>query len=159
MCRTKGGASNVGDALPYVSASYKLTISASYRVKSPIVLDLNGDGIATTDKNSGAYFDHDGNGFAEQTGWINNQDGLLVRDLNNNGKIDNGGELFGSETLLQNGQKAANGYLALAELDSNADKRIDSADTAYTTLKIWQDANGDGINSIRCANFLIYRMC
>jgi hypothetical protein len=114
---------------------------------SPIVLDLNGDGITTTDKLSGAYFDHDGNGFAEQTGWINAQDGLLVRDLNNNGKIDNGGELFGSETVLANGQKAANGYLALAELDSNADKRIDSADAAYATLKIWQDANGDGIST------------
>jgi hypothetical protein len=117
------------------------------KTKSPIVLDLNGDGISTTDKMSGAYFDHDSNGFAEQTGWINAQDGLLVRDLNNNDKIDNGGELFGSETLLANGQKAANGYLALAELDSNADKRIDSADAAYTTLKIWQDANGDGIST------------
>jgi hypothetical protein len=55
--------------------------------------------------------------------------------------------LFGSETLLLNGQKAANGYLALAELDSNADNRISSADAAYTTLKIWQDANGDGIST------------
>jgi Ca2+-binding RTX toxin-like protein len=117
------------------------------KTKSPIVLDLNSDGITTTDKLSGAYFDHDGNNFAEQTGWINNQDGLLVRDLNNNGKIDNGGELFGSETLLQNGQKAANGYLALAELDSNADKKIDSQDAAFTTLQIWQDANGDGRSS------------
>jgi hypothetical protein len=114
---------------------------------SPIVLDLNGDGITTTDKLSGAYFDHDGNGFAEQTGWINAQDSLLVRDLNNNDKIDNGGELFGSETLLANGQKAANGYLALAELDSNADKKIDAQDAAYTTLKIWQDTNGDGIST------------
>lgn len=115
--------------------------------RSPIVLDLNGDGIATTNLKGSAYFDHDGNGFAEQTGWINNQDGLLVRDLNNNGKIDNGGELFGSETLLANGQKAANGYLALAELDGNGDKRINSDDAGYTTLKIWQDANGDGQSS------------
>jgi trimeric autotransporter adhesin len=112
--------------------------------KSPIILDLNNNGILTTDQNSGAYFDHDHNGFAEQTGWINNQDGLLIRDLNNNSTIDNGGELFGSETLLQNGQKAANGYLALAELDSNQDKIINAQDAAFNTLKIWQDLNSDG---------------
>ncbi len=117
------------------------------KIISPIVLDLNGDGIATTNLNNGVYFDHDGNGLAERTAWINGQDGLLVRDLNSNGKIDNGGELFGSETLLLSGEKAANGYLALAELDENADKQIDSQDAAYTTLKIWQDANGDGKSS------------
>lgn len=115
--------------------------------RSPIVLDLNGDGIATTSLKTWINFDHDGNGFAEQTGWINAQDGFLVLDRNNNGTIDNGGELFGSETLLQNGQKAANGYLALAELDSNGDRKIDVDDAAYTTLNIWQDLNSDGQSS------------
>jgi hypothetical protein len=101
----------------------KKEVKTAEVTKSPIVLDLNGDGITTTSLTASIFFDHDSNGFAEQTGWVNSQDGLLVRDLNNNGQIDNGHELFGSETLLLNGQKAANGYLALAELDSNADKR------------------------------------
>ncbi|WP_349617383.1 calcium-binding protein [Azotobacter salinestris] len=116
----------------------------SSTTKSPIALDLNGDGITTTGLQGGAYFDHDGNGFSEQTGWINDNDGLLVRDLDGNGTIDNGRELFGSETVLANGQKAANGYEALAELDSNHDGQIDQQDTAYTTLKIWKDIDGDG---------------
>ncbi|MHB1670212.1 hypothetical protein, partial [Thiomonas sp.] len=48
-------------------------------IPSPIVLDLDGDGVETTAVNSGAYFDHAGDGFAEQTGWVSPDDGLLVR--------------------------------------------------------------------------------
>jgi hypothetical protein len=114
---------------------------------SPIALDLNGDGIQTTGVEDGAYFDHDKNGFAEQTGWVSPEDGLLVRDLDGNGQIDSGRELFGNQTSLANGYTAANGYQALAELDSNHDGQIDAADSAYVTLQIWQDSNGDGYSS------------
>ena len=48
-------------------------------IVSPIILDLNGDGIATTSLKNGVYFDHDGNGLSEQTAWVNGQDGLLVK--------------------------------------------------------------------------------
>lgn len=111
----------------------------------PIVLDLNGDGVTTTAVGTGAHFDHEADGFAESTGWVNSQDGLLVRDLNADGKINSGRELFGSETLLSNGKKAANGFEALRELDSNADGKISSADAIYATLRIWKDANGNGV--------------
>ena len=121
-------------------------ISSPQQIVSPIVLDLNGDGIATTGLHSGTIFDHDANGFAENTGWVNGQDGILARDLNGNGAIDSGRELFGSETLLANGQKAANGYAALAELDTNHDGQINAQDAAYTTLKIWKDTNSDGLS-------------
>ncbi|MBI5786871.1 MAG: putative Ig domain-containing protein [Rhodocyclales bacterium] len=115
-------------------------------IVSPVVLDLNGDGIATTGLRSSVHFDHDANGFAEGTGWINGADGILVRDLNGNGSIDSGRELFGSETLLANGQEAANGYTALAEFDGNQDGKVDTQDSAYTTLKVWKDTNGDGVS-------------
>ena len=88
---------------------------------SPIILDLDGDGVETVGVKDGAYFDHDGNGFAEQTGWASSHDGLLVMDRNGDGIINGGKELFGNETLLANGAKAANGFQALAELDSNHD--------------------------------------
>ncbi|SUX30472.1 Uncharacterised protein [Chromobacterium vaccinii] len=73
---------------------------------------------------------------------------MLVLDRNGNGLIDNGGELFGSETLLANGKKAANGFDALAELDSNKDGKLDSQDEAWSKLKLWQDKNGDGVSSV-----------
>ena len=66
---------------------------------SPLVLDLDGDGVVETNKeNSTVYFDHDNNGFAESSGWVGADDGLLVRDINNNGLIDDGTELFGNNS-------------------------------------------------------------
>lgn len=114
------------------------------KIPSPIILDLDGDGVETVALSSGIWFDHASDGFAEQTGWVGADDGLLVRDIDGNGRIDTGAELFGSETLLAVGGKAANGFKALAELDSNLDGVIDSADAAFTTLRIWKDTDGDG---------------
>ncbi|MFZ5997812.1 MAG: hypothetical protein ACOYW7_10030 [Nitrospirota bacterium] len=116
-------------------------------ILSPIVLDLDRDGVETTNVKDGAYFDHDGNGFAEQTGWAGADDGILVMDKNGNGTIDDGKELFGNETLLSDGTKASNGFQALAELDGNSDGKIDSNDAAFAQLKVWQDINGDGYST------------
>lgn len=106
---------------------------------SPIILDLDGDGVETVGLNPLSYFDHAGDGFAEQTGWAGADDGLLVWDRNGDGRINDGKELFGSETILASGTKATNGYAALAELDTNADGRIDASDTAFANLKVWED--------------------
>ncbi|MFI3156852.1 MAG: calcium-binding protein [Methylococcaceae bacterium] len=114
---------------------------------SPIVLDLDSNGIATQGVAYGAFFDYDGNGFAERTGWATPSDGILVRDLNGNGSIDNGTELFGDRTPLKNGQTAANGFVAMADLDNNNDGKLDSQDAVWTELKIWQDRNSDGISN------------
>jgi hypothetical protein len=114
---------------------------------SPIVLDLDGDGVETTNVKDGAYFDHDGNGFAEQTGWAASDDGLLVMDRNNDGIINDGKELFGDQTILSNGQRASNGFEALAELDDNHDGKIDASDAAFVNLKVWKDIDGDGYSS------------
>ena len=115
--------------------------------RDPLILDLDGDGIETTNLRSGAYFDHDGNGFAEQTGWVDPDDGLLVRDINGNGRIDSGKELFGDQTILKNGSNASNGFQALSDLDDNHDGKIDSNDAAFSQLKVWQDIDGDGYSS------------
>jgi len=75
---------------------------------------------------------------------VDKNDALLVWDRNNNGQIDDGGELFGNQTLLSNGQKAANGFQALAELDSNSDGIIDQNDESWSELRLWIDRNGGG---------------
>ncbi|MDP1573224.1 MAG: calcium-binding protein, partial [Pseudomonadota bacterium] len=117
---------------------------------SPIILDLDGDGVETTAATAGAYFDHAGDGFAERSGWVGGGDGLLVWDRNGNGAIDDGGELFGSETRLtagpNAGSKAANGFAALKELDGNGDGRVDALDAAFADLRVWKDADGDGLS-------------
>ncbi|HFK2692881.1 TPA: calcium-binding protein, partial [Kluyvera ascorbata] len=110
---------------------------------SPVILDLDGDGIETRGLQDRIFFDHDGNHFAENTGWVSADDGLLVIDKDCNGKIDSGNELFGNNTVLSNGSLAANGYEALQELDTNGDGTLNSRDEAWQQLQVWQDRNGN----------------
>jgi len=116
--------------------------------RDPLALDLNSDGlISTTSAQSYAlHFDHDANTFAEATGWIAPQDGLLAWDRNGNGTIDTGVELFGDQTILRSGAKATSGLQALAEWDTDKNNRIDSADAHFADLRVWTDANQDGIS-------------
>jgi hypothetical protein len=112
---------------------------------SPIVLDLNGDGVSTQSIAAGVQFDLLAQGQAVNTGWVSATDGLLARDLNGDGVINSGAELFGSATTLANGQTAPDGYSALNELDSNHDGVINSQDAAFKDLRVWVDANADGV--------------
>ena len=107
--------------------------------KTPLVLDLDGDGVELISlENSTAFFDFEVDGYAQNTGWVSADDALLALDLDGDGVIDDGSELFGDQT----GQ--ANGFLALAEHDSNDDGLIDANDAVFSDLVVWQDLNGDG---------------
>ena len=110
---------------------------------SPIVIDLNGDGIKTISRKNGkTYFDLDNNKFAENTSWIDENDGILINKTLITNSITNGSELFGNHTLLRDGSLANNGFEALKEFDENKDGVINELDTlAYENLAIWQDAN------------------
>jgi hypothetical protein len=75
----------------------------------PLVLDLDGNGIPLTGReSSGVVFDMNNNRFATPVGWVDSNDGILVRDLNGNGSIDDDSEMFG-------GPQAA-GFAQLATL-------------------------------------------
>ncbi len=111
---------------------------------TPLVLDLDGNGIDTLSVNQGVLFDHAGAGSRTQTGWVGGKDGLLVRDLNSDGVINDGRELFGQGTLLASGNTAQHGYQALAAMDTNLDGVISAADNGFSSLMVWSETVSAG---------------
>ncbi|WP_301278479.1 calcium-binding protein, partial [Dechloromonas sp.] len=120
----------------------------TWRPVDPLALDLDGDGLETVGitATSQILFDHNGDGIKTGTGWVKGDDALLVLDKNGNGSIDNGNELFGVDTVMSNGQKAASGFAALADLDSNHDGVFSSGDAQYANVQVWRDLDQDGIS-------------
>ena len=108
---------------------------------SPIILDLNGDGVTMSSiKKAKAMFDMNGDGVADDTGWVGKGDGFLVIDRNNDGKITDASELsFASEN-----KNAKNDLEALTSLDNNGDRVLNKDDVRFGELKVWIDGNGNG---------------
>jgi len=118
----------------------------------PLVLDLNGDGINTTGTNDMVWFDLDGNGAKDHITWTNpnTAEGFLWINLTGKNRVDNGSELLGIGTVLPDGTKAKDGFQALAVYDDpaqggNGDGMIDSRDAVWNRLRVWIDANHNGI--------------
>ena len=116
----------------------------------PLVLDMDGDGIELISfDNSIALFDVDNDGFIENTGWVHPDDAILVHDLNGDGIINDITETISEYYNAAPGTGAlyADGLQALATLDSNNDDVFDANDTLYTTLRVWQDVNGNAVTN------------
>lgn len=124
-------------------------VGAAQQKSSPILLDLNGNGVAdvTTPHVSLAagpfveagsvMFDIAGTGRPRRTEWLKpGQDGLLVLDTNGNGVVDSATELFGDADGYENG------YAKLSILDRDGDGALTGAELSQ--LSVWVD-DGDGL--------------
>ena len=138
------------------SISYNDVISSNFLAsrtiaparRDPLVLDLDGDGLETVGINTvnPILFDHNADGVKTATGWVTPDDAFLVLERNGDGRIDSGSELFGDATPLSAGGTAADGFAALAQEDTNDDGLVNASDERFTSLRLWRDANQDGIS-------------
>lgn len=120
---------------------------------SPILVDVPG-GFEMTDVAHGVRFDLNSVGGPDRVSWTSptSTAAWLVLDRNRDGYITNGKELFGNFTFqsepLRNVEK--NGFLALAEWDKpenggNGDSKITKDDDVFRKLRLWRDANQNGL--------------
>jgi hypothetical protein len=124
--------------------------------QSPIIIDVLGNGFALTDAASGVDFNFSGQA-AVHSAWTgaDSDDAFLVLDRNGNETVDNGGELFGNFTPQPEPPEGINrnGFNALGEYDNpenggNSDGKIDSNDSIFSLLKLWQDTNHNGVSEL-----------
>jgi len=121
------------------------TLAQSRTSVTPLVLDLDGNGVSMVSHADGVDFDFYGDGETVRLGWTEGNDGLLVWDRNGDGRINNGTELFGEAMVKQDGTLARDGFDALSDIDSNLDGVFDAQDTLFDQVQVWVDANRDGV--------------
>jgi hypothetical protein len=139
--------------------SHKLTLLApecdwsddcDCQERSPIVIDVAGNGFDLTDLGNGVRFDITGSLGPEPLSWTraNSDDAFLALDLNANGAIDNGQELLGNFSAQQApaAGEERNGFKALEVYDTNLDGIISVEDGVYSELRLWQDRNHNGVS-------------
>jgi hypothetical protein len=122
--------------------------------QSPVIIDIAGDGFVLTDAANGVNFNFSGQQLLRAAWTVADSDeAFLVLDRNGNSTVDNGSELFGNFTP-QSAPAAGivrNGFNALGAYDEqtnggNADGWIDSSDSIFSSLRLWQDTNHNGIS-------------
>lgn len=77
--------------------------------------------------------------------WYKNENLYFLAKPNAKGEVNGADELFGNNTMGPDGRYARNGYLALAKFDSDHDGVITEQDDVYRELRLWNDADSDGV--------------
>lgn len=123
-----------------------------YGYPSPIVIDTDGTGFHLTSASNGVLFDFYGTGSPIQMAWTakGSTNGWLALPVN--GRITSARDLFGNISPQPlSDVHPPNGFAALAIYDTaanggNHNGAIDPGDAIWSKLRVWIDANHDGIS-------------
>ena len=115
---------------------------------SPIIVNLTNGPYRLSGTDDAVHFDIDADREPNHLTWTARGTAMafLALDRNGNGAIDDGSELFGNWTMLRSGVRAANGFEALKEFDSNGDRVVDARDRGWQALLLWTDVDHDGVS-------------
>jgi hypothetical protein len=115
------------------------------------VVDIGGTGFDLTNAAGGVMFDISGTGHPIKIAWTTpGADNAFLCLPDKLGRCGTGKQLFGNFTP-QPPSTTPNGFAALAVYDQpenggNGDGIIDSSDLIFSSLRLWIDANHDGIS-------------
>src|ERR1700743_1689041 len=118
---------------------------------SPVIVDVGDEGFHLTDAAHGVLFAADASSGLEQIAWTATGCSHGFRGVAGaDGMVHNLSQLFGNLTP-QPQSATPNGFAALAVYDlaengGNGDGVIDARDAIFSKLRLWIDANHDGIS-------------
>jgi hypothetical protein len=115
----------------------EMHIQIGERLQDPLVINLDGKGIAFGDDSIEMDINLDGQ--VDYFRMLAEGSGFLVLDKNNNGIVDDGSELFGPKT--------GSGFGELAVYDDDQNNWIDETDEIFRELKIWS-VNPQGVKTL-----------
>ncbi len=108
---------------------------------TPVVIDLDRDGVELVDISAGVRFDWNCDGTSERSGWTNGDDAFLVYDYDSDGLVTKTDEL----SFLRYKEGAVTDLEGLQGFDSNDDGVFSAADAEWEKFALWQDKNSNGV--------------
>lgn len=136
------GKFNIGDqelslnynfALSSERTSYSKVEMSAAALKDPLIVQFGSQGLGNIEGQKSFAINQDD--ILDDLPIFSGDVGYLVYDKNDNQKADNGSELFGPQT----GQ----GFIELAQLDTNKNSFIDAKDAQFDRLYLWQPSDNE----------------
>lgn len=118
---------------------------------TPIILDLDGNGVHLSSWTDGVVFPLDPRRGPGWRAWTQagSDDAWLFRDHTGDGVATDGLELYGDMTEQEKpaSGESRNGFRALAAYD-DGDGMVDAKDPVFHELRLWTDADHDGVSTL-----------
>lgn len=108
---------------------------------SPVVLDLQNDGLEISSVATSDIGSVDAGGVLARMSWVGPTNGILVTDRDGSGLYNTTDDI----SFIQDKAGATSDLQGLQGWDTNGDGQLDAQDDGWGKLQVWIDANQDGV--------------